>query len=94
MMTEADTEYVVAFKDTNRNKIDIMGPVSITADRLGLSVRQRTVFAASVVNAMGEDINKTNINRFSAWEKGKKVRFEKSEEIKASFSTPDKVAVH
>ena len=43
--------------------IDVMGPVSLTADRLGLSVRERTMIAASVANTLGVDIEKTNIGR-------------------------------
>ena len=34
-----------------KKKVDIMGAVSVTADRLGLSYRKRTMFAASVANA-------------------------------------------
>ena len=41
----------------------IMGPVTVTADRLGLSMTQRTMMAASVANALGVDVDKTNISR-------------------------------
>ena len=69
-----------------------MGPVSITADRLGLSVRERTMFAASVVNAIGGDLDETNINRGSAWKQGQKARTIKAGEIKDTFIVPDRVA--
>ena len=44
--------------------IDVMGPVSLTADRLGLSLRERTMMAASVANTLGVDIEKTNIGTY------------------------------
>ena len=44
-----------------------MGPVSATADRLGLSVRARCMMAASVANTLGVDLDMTNINKVSAW---------------------------
>ena len=33
----------------NKKRVDIMGPISLYADRLGLSMRQRCTVAASVV---------------------------------------------
>ena len=51
----------------NRNRTDkqlyIMGPVTVTADRMGLSMTQRTMMVASVANALGVDVDKTNISR-------------------------------
>ena len=44
-------------------KLYIMGPVTVTADRLGLSMTQKTMMAASVANALGVDVDKTNISR-------------------------------
>ena len=75
-------------------KINVMGPVSATADRLGLSVRQRCMMSASVVNALGVDIFTTNINRDSAWQKGKQERIIKTKAIKESFKCPELVVVH
>ena len=71
-----------------------MGPISQTADRLGLSVRERAMIAASVVNALGQDVDETNINRSSAWEKAKKERIKKSEIIKSEYLAPQNLAVH
>ena len=65
-----------------------------SADGRNISVRDRTVMAASVVNALGMNINDTNINKTSAWRKGQKFRKEKAESIKASFVCPEKVVVH
>ena len=52
-----------------RKKIDIMGPISIAADARNISIRDRTVIAASVINTLGVDIRDTNINRQTAWRK-------------------------
>ena len=48
------------------SKIDIMGKISNTADARGVSIRDRTVIAASVCNAVGININDTNIGVSSA----------------------------
>ena len=76
------------------NKLNVMGPASATADRLGLSVRQRCMFAASVVNALGVDVSDTNINRGTAWKKGQEERLKISASIKEDFECPDLVIVH
>ena len=68
---KCDKDFNVQEKRRNTakvKKIDIMGPTTITADRLDLSFPQRTMFAASVVIALVLEIDKTNISRTSAWE--------------------------
>ena len=45
-------------KDVERG--DVMGPITATTDRLGLSVRLRVTMAASVANNLGVDIDDTN----------------------------------
>ena len=40
-------------------KLDVMGPESATADRLGLCVRARCMMTASVANALGVNISPT-----------------------------------
>ena len=92
---ETSAEYTV--KEGRRrpvNKLDVMGPVSATADRLGLSVRQRCMMSASVANALGVDISNTNIGRGAAWEKAKKERVKMSASIKENFQCPELVVVH
>ena len=70
--------HIGGMKKDGKKKIDIMGPISHTADRLGLSVRERCMMAASVVNALGQNIEETNISKSSAWERTKKERIKKS----------------
>ena len=70
-----------------------MGPVSATADRLGLSVRARTVMAASVANTLGVDINMTNISKSAAWERTQKERIRISGFIKDNFKKPVRLVV-
>ena len=92
---DRDGEYVEKErKERPVKKVDVMGPVSATADRLGLSVRQRCMLSASVVNALGVDISTTNINRNSAWLKGKEERITKATAIRESFQCPELVVVH
>ena len=78
----------------DREKIDVMGKISLTCDAMNISVRDRTVISATVANALGVDLDKTNINQTTAWRKGKEVRLEKAKDIIASYTCPDKVVVH
>ena len=55
------------------------------ADRLGLSIRERTMFAASVAKA---------VSRQSAWRRGQQVRLKKAESIKSDLKLANKVSVH
>ena len=48
---QGDKNFEVRKICRKRRKVDVMGP--ITADRLGLSVRQRVTRAASVANNLG-----------------------------------------
>ena len=77
-----------------KKKIDVMGKISLTCDALNVSIRDRTVMAASVANALGVDIDTTNINKTTAGKEGLKLRLEKSADILANFDCPDKVVLH
>ena len=77
-----------------KDKIDVMGKISLTCDARNMSKNYRTVVAASVANALGVDINQTNISSTTAWRKGQEARTKKSREIKEGFRCPDKVVVH
>ena len=68
--------------------------ISLTCDARNISIRDRTVGAASVANALGGAINQTDISTTSAWRKGQKVRVQKAKEIIDSYQCPDKVVVH
>ena len=71
-----------------------MGPISVTADRLSLSVRERIMIVASVANALNIDIDHTNISRNVAWEKVRKIRLSKADTISQDFEVPVRVVVH
>ena len=75
-------------------KVDVMGPVTATADRLGLSVRQMTMFAASVVNSIGLDLDKTNVSKSNAWKVSRKKRLKITESVKDEFLCPDNTILH
>ena len=82
---EDDGDFVT--KKMRKKTIDVMGKISLTADSLNISVRDRTVMAASVVNALGLDINNTNVSKTSAWRKGQTARIEKADQIKDNMVT-------
>ena len=71
-----------------------MGPVTATADRLGLSVRDRTMMAASVANVLGVSLDRTNISKNSAWNRSKQERVRISNTIKEDFIVPEKLVLH
>ena len=71
-----------------------MGPVTVTADRLGLSMTQRTMMAASVANALGVDLDKTNISRTNAWKVSQERRLTMLDSIKDNFQCPDLASLH
>ena len=50
---QGDKDFEVRKRCRKRRKVDVMGPITATADRLGLSVRQRVTRAASVANNLG-----------------------------------------
>ena len=77
-----------------KKTIDVMGKISLTADSLNISVRDRTVMADSVVNALGLDENNTNVSKTSSWRKGQTARIEKADQIKDNFVCPDMVVLH
>ena len=81
-------------KTKKRKKIDIMGKISITADRANVSYAARSMIAASTANALGIDLADTNISKTSGWRKAKEVRTETSAKIKEAFKCPEKVSVH
>ena len=87
-----DGDFVYKRKKKSSKKLDVMGPISATADRLGLSVRARTLMAASVANTLGVDLDKTNISKSNAWKVSQKKRVELGNSIKENFQCP-KLAV-
>ena len=67
-----------------------MGPTSATTHRLGLSVRPRTLFAASVVNSLYVNLDDTNISRSSALKRAQEERLSISKQVKEDYVVPDK----
>ena len=73
----------------DKKKVDIMGPVAPTADRLGLSVRERCMMAASVANTLGVDLDSTNISRESASRRAREERVKIFNNIQQDYKPPD-----
>ena len=91
---EKDDENFVDKKKQKQRKIDVMGAVSNTGDRLGLSARTKAMFAAAVVKAVGVSVQDTNISFSTASKKARKTRFETEVQVKNSFKPPDHVVLH
>ena len=91
---QGDKDFEVRKRCRKRKKVDVMGPITATADRLGLSVRQRVTMAASVANNLGVDIDDTNICQSSAWRRANQERVRLSSSIKENFPIPDKGVAH
>ena len=77
-----------------KKKIDIMGPISVTADARGLSYRDRTAVAASVCNTLNIPLQETNINISSSNRKARQNRVKIAAKVKEEFRCPDLVSVH
>jgi hypothetical protein len=92
--SDDDPEFEGPQKRDTKKKIDVMGEIAITSDRINLSIGQRTKIAASVVNAMNGNIYETNISNTTAWRRSQEVRTETASKIKEDFQCPDKVTVH
>ena len=91
---DEDEDFCLKARRQSTQKVDVMGPVTATADRLGLSVRQRCVMAAAVANALEVDIDKTNISQTSAWSRSNQERVKISKCVKEDFQKPERVVVH
>ena len=89
-----DENYTMIEKRIKTKKIDVMGPISNTGDRLGLSSRSKAMIAAAVVKAVGINVEETNINRGSALLKAKQTRLKTAKAIKDNFICPEHVVVH
>ena len=99
IVDENDDDKNYAFRHKNnktrkRTKIDVMGKISLTCDAKNISVRDRAVISASVVNALGIDIDETNVSKTTAWRIGGEARVKKSKDIKEVYVIPDKLIVH
>ena len=81
-------------KNKKKKKIDIMGKISLTSDRVNISYKGRTMIAASTINALGIDVNDTNISKTTAWRKAQQVRTETAASIKEGYKPPAKAIGH
>ena len=91
---DEDDDFCVKARRQSTHKVDVMGPITATADRLGLSVRQRCVMAAAVANTLEVDIDKTNISKTSAWSRSQQERVKIAKCVKDGFQKPERVVVH
>ena len=90
--SDDDCNFEVA--SNKRKKIDVMGQVAECSDRLALSVRQRTMYAASVANSLGVSVERTNISVTSAWRTERQKRKEKASLVRQLFVAPKECVLH
>ena len=89
----SELEWVSPTREKKR-RVDVMGNVSITGDRLALSARKRAAFAASCMNAVEVPVSLTNISFTTAWQRARTERLEKAQSIKDNFNDPEFMIVH
>ena len=91
---DSSDETFIPTSQEPKSKLNIMGMISSTGDRLNLSNRQKAMMAAACVKACGGKIEETNISYSTACRQGKKVRMETADAIKNSFSAPENSIIH
>ena len=79
---------------SKKRKIDLTSKTVAIADRLGLSFAGRALYAAYVANALGVDVENTNISVTSSKRNSKGRRTKIACEIQESFNVPDVCVVH
>ena len=89
-----DKDFIANIDKKKKKKVDVMSSISLTADRTNVSYQARAMIAASAINAMGGNINETNISKTTAWRKAQEIRSETAANIKNNFQCPPKVTVH
>ena len=83
---EVDANFVgPKSKSDEKGKTDVMSKISSTADRLNLSIRKRTMIAASTSNALGVSVDDTNISITYSWCHAQKNREYVAASVKADF---------
>ena len=81
-----DRSYISEMKEQTKKKIDVMGPVAATADRLNLSSAAMAMHSAATARALGVKVGDTNISVTTAWRKRTEGRKKLACNIKKSFS--------
>jgi len=90
---DSDSEWTSPERIKKR-KVDVMGKIALTSDRLGISARKRAALAATCINAANIPMADTNISVTSAWRKGRQKRLQQSEKVKTDFTCPEFLVVH
>ena len=90
---ENDEEFKVR-ESSRQQKVDVMGPVSVTADRLNLSCRQMAMSSAATARALGLSVEDTNILVTTAWRKRTESGNVLAVKIKESFVCPELSCLH
>ena len=68
--TNSDEEFQVIKSERKPKKIDVMGPVAASADRLNLSCRAMAMSSAATAGALGVKVSDTNISKVLPGERG------------------------
>ena len=81
-----DRSYTSNIREPTKKKIDVMGPVAATADRLNLSCAAMAMQSAATARALGVNVADTNISVTKAWRKRTEGRKKLASTIKKTFS--------
>ena len=81
-----DRSYTSNIREPTKKKIDVMGPVAATADRLNLSCAAMAMQSAATARALGVNVADTNISVTTAWRKRTEGRKKLASTIKKTFS--------
>ena len=88
-----DTEYQCKERKGKRQKIDVMGKISIAGMSRNVSHGDRAVIAAATALALNVDLDQTNISVTSSKRHNKKVRKSTATKSKENFDIPEHVAL-
>ena len=88
-----DPEYQCKERKGKRQKIDVMGKISIAGMSRNVSHGDRAVIAAATARALNVDIDQTNISVSSSKYHNKKVRKLTATKSKQNFDIPEHVAL-
>ena len=92
--SDSDDGDFVLNEQSKKRKLDVMSPISLCCDRLGLSARKRAMFAASCMKQMGVSVQDTNVSVVTAWRKGCEERQKKSQAVRELFQAHPACTLH
>ena len=75
-------------------RLNVMGPMSTTADRLNVSCRKMAMLGSAAVKSVGVNLSDTNISVTSAWRHRTKNRLDLAASIKQNYNPCKILSLH